>query len=89
MTKKPIVIKNIAKINKELNHTKTDDIVDKWVNKHEESKETKEFDHDKETRFTIMIPTYLHRRIKKHCAGKSISMKRKLIEIFKENFPEI
>ena len=43
---------------------------------------------NEETRFTIVIPTYMHRRIKKYCASKGISIKIKLFEILKKEFPE-
>lgn len=39
-------------------------------------------------RFTIILPRYLHKRIKKTCAADGITMTEKLIEIFKEKFPE-
>jgi hypothetical protein len=94
MTKKPIIIKNISK----LNHLKKttsfpDDLVDKWVNTEIDSfKEHKNITipskETEETRLTILIPTYLHRRIKKYCASHSLSMKEKIIQVFIANFPE-
>lgn len=39
-------------------------------------------------RFTIVIPRYLHKRIKKTCAVEGITMSEKLTQIFEENFPE-
>ena len=41
-----------------------------------------------ESRFTIVIPKYLHRRIKKSCAINDVSMKDTLIRILEEAFPE-
>ena len=41
-----------------------------------------------ESRFTIVIPTYLHTRIKKHCAINSTPMKLLLTEILLKEFPE-
>jgi|GEM_PF-1751744 len=42
----------------------------------------------KESRFTIVIPAYLHTRIKKHCAINSVPMKKLLTEILLREFPE-
>ena len=42
----------------------------------------------KESRFTIVIPSYLHTRIKKHCAINSVPMKKLLTEILLNQFPE-
>ena len=42
----------------------------------------------KESRFTIVIPSYLHTRIKKHCAINSVPMKKLLTEILLKQFPE-
>lgn len=93
MTKKPIIIKSITQLNKKKSVDSSDDALDQWVNKESDDAEKKIATIDaknttEETRFTIMMPTYLHRRVKKYCASRSISMKTKLIEIFKENFPE-
>lgn len=41
-----------------------------------------------ESRFTIVIPTYLHTRIKKHCVVNSTPMKALLTEILLKEFPE-
>ena len=41
-----------------------------------------------ESRFTIVIPSYLHIRIKKHCAIHSISIKDALTDILLKEFPE-
>ena len=41
-----------------------------------------------ESRFTIVIPSYLHTRIKKHCAINSVPMKSLLTEILLKEFPE-
>jgi predicted DNA binding CopG/RHH family protein len=42
----------------------------------------------KESRFTVVIPDYLHKRIKKYCAVNGIPMKEKITEIFEKEFPE-
>jgi hypothetical protein len=42
----------------------------------------------KESRFTIVIPAYLHMRIKKYCAVNSIPMKQAITEVFLKEFPE-
>jgi hypothetical protein len=41
-----------------------------------------------ESRFTIVIPKYLHTRIKKHCVVNSTPMKALLTEILLKEFPE-
>jgi hypothetical protein len=92
MSKKPITIKSLSTLNKNKNLNTSDILVDKWVNKEEVVVGTINdlpiIEEDKETRLTVLIPTYLHRRIKKHCASHSISMKEKIIQVFKEKFPE-
>lgn len=94
MTRKPITIKNISKLNQKKPTSIPDNIVDKWVNMEPDNNfsnntiTTSLFEEIEETRLTILIPTYLHRRIKKYCASHSLSMKEKITQIFKENFPE-
>jgi len=91
MTKKPITIKSLSTLSKNKNLSIPDDLVDKWVNKELKNNfsDNKNITNtSEETRLTILIPTYLHRRIKKFCASHSISMKEKIIQVFKENFPE-
>lgn len=93
MTKKPITIKNLSTLRKNKNSI-PEHVVDQWVNmkidNFSDIKDTSQNSSEiiEETRLTILIPTYLHRRIKKYCAGHSLSMKEKIIQIFKENFPE-
>jgi len=41
------------------------------------------------SRFTIVIPEYMHRRIKKYCAAHGISMKERLLTLLEKEFPEI
>lgn len=53
-----------------------------------ESTKTKRLDLIDECRFTIVIPSYLHTRIKKHCVVKSIPMKILLTKILLTEFPE-
>lgn len=40
------------------------------------------------SRFTVIMPEYLHRRIKKYCAVQGLPMKDKIIEILEKEFPE-
>lgn len=96
MTKKQITIKSLSKLTANKNSNTVEDLVDKWVNKeldplttNKPSDPSNSLDLVEETRFTISIPKYLHRRIKKYCASSSISMKKKLIEVLEANFPEI
>lgn len=79
-----------------------DNFVDQWVN---ESASKTENSFSKNTaisnsvkhqsnikdefKFTLVIPTYLHRRIKKYCAIHGISIKEKLTEIFEKEFSEV
>lgn len=92
MPKKPIKIKSLASIESTKSVEHADELIDQWVNENENSAITKNADlkstEIKETRFTVVIPTFLHKRIKKYCAAHSISMKTKLVELFEENFPE-
>ena len=89
MTRKTITIKSISKLNQKKNTPIPDNIVDKWVNMELDNKSITPHSYEiEETRLTILVPTYLHRRIKKYCASHSISMKEKIIQVFKENFPE-
>lgn len=63
--------------------------IDEWVNKDAPSLSPPQAKKDNESyRFTIDIPKYLHRRIKKTCAIEDKTMKNKLMEILLENFPE-
>ncbi|MEN8237174.1 MAG: hypothetical protein ABFQ95_06510 [Pseudomonadota bacterium] len=39
-------------------------------------------------KFSVDLPVYLHRRLKKSCAIQGISMKEQIIEILENNFPE-
>jgi len=41
-----------------------------------------------ESRFTLVIPSYLHTRIKKHCVVNGVSMKTLLTDILLKEFPE-
>lgn len=91
MRKNPIKIKNISKLKRPLSSSLPEDVADKWVNNISDTQQsliTKDITNESEIRFTVVIPTYLHRRIKKYCANNAISMKEKLTQIFKDNFPE-
>lgn len=39
-------------------------------------------------RFTVVIPTYLHRRIKKNCAINGVKMGGAITEVLEKAFPE-
>lgn len=88
MTKKKIFIKPILELRN------AEKIIDNWVSPSPESIKEKEFTQDKSSslqtdyRFTVVIPEFLHRRIKKYCAVNGISIKEKLTEIFEKEFPE-
>jgi hypothetical protein len=57
-------------------------------NKTEPEKINKQLSLIEESRFTIVIPTYLHTRIKKHCVVNGTPMKALLTEILLKEFPE-
>ena len=88
MSKKKITIKSAAHLRG------IENALDAWVNNNTNSPETKtastksQVSVEEETRFTIVIPTYLHRRIKKKCAVEGLSMKNLLKEILLDAFPE-
>lgn len=74
--------------------------IDEWVNKPMHGSEqrqehapqtppTVEKEHEDLFRFTFMLPTYLHRRIKKTCAVEGVSIKDKLTGILLDHFPEM
>ena len=93
MNKKSITIKNISKLKKN-NSPLPSDIADKWVNEVNSPNisENKYLDtalhQEEEIRFTVVLPIYLHKRVKKYCASNSISMKKKITQIFLDSFPE-
>lgn len=87
MKKKPITIKSISKFKPLPKSSLPDDIADKWVEEGE-SQEVTSKKPTEEIRFTIVIPSYLHKRIKKYCVNNTISMKDKLTQLFVDNFPE-
>ena len=64
--------------------------IDAWVNQAKPlSEPAQPSNKDIESyRFTIDIPKFLHKRIKKTCAVEDTTMKDKLMEILLENFPE-
>jgi hypothetical protein len=88
MNKKKITIKPTFKLRD------VDKALDNWVNdttNTPDHNESKIFNHplkDNVSRFTIQIPDFLHRRIKKMCAIEGISMKDKLLDILLREFPE-
>lgn len=87
MTKKPITIKSISKLKPLPKSSLPDEIADKWVEEFEPQAVAPKKPIE-EIRFTIVIPSYLHKRIKKYCVNNTISMKDKLTQLFTDNFPE-
>ena len=89
MSKKKIIFKPKAQL-EQINKTIDDWVFDKSSNSENISTNTdvSKSNDSAESRFTIVIPTYLHRRIKKYCAAQGISIKEKLTEIFEEKFPQ-
>ena len=89
MIKKKITIKPILELRN------AEKKIDDWIN-YSSKEEIEERDpiQEKSTalqtdyRFTVVIPEFLHRRIKKYCAVNGISIKEKLTEIFEKEFPE-
>lgn len=67
-----------------------EDKLDQWVNSDvKESTIDTQLDNEfSESRFTIVIPQLLHRRIKKYCAIKGLSMKTYLTEILEKEIKE-
>lgn len=47
-----------------------------------------QMENKKDYRFTVVIPLYLHRKIKKYCVSQGISIKEKLMQIFEKEFPD-
>lgn len=90
MSKKKIIFKPKIELD-QLNKRIDDWVLDKPTN----TPETLSYNNEKkenkidEARFTIVIPEYLHRRIKKQCASEGISIKEKLTNIFEKEFPLI
>jgi len=68
--------------------------IDDWVNTPIEKGQEQEVSslsiQEKEStkKMTIIIPSHLHRRIKKHCAVYETSMREKIIELLEEAFRE-
>ena len=62
--------------------------LDQWVTGELSSIPTNKTNKEETYRFTVVIPTYLHRRIKKHCAVKGLKMKDVISEILENEFPE-
>ena len=96
---KSVSIKSLKSMRKD-NSTIIEKIADEWVggaiksqNNFQQSKtqqnlEKTQLNTTTESRFTLVIPTYLHTRIKKHCAINAIPMKKLLTEILLKEFPE-
>lgn len=90
MSKKKLNIKPIKSIQRDRKEI-PNDIVDSWVDKSitkTASNQRKQLELIEETRFTIVIPTYLHTRIKKFCASNSVSMKNAISETLLKAFPK-
>jgi len=86
MSKKKITIKPASDLRN------YEEIVDAWVNDKPIVPQNEPLNLQntvaEESRFTIVIPTFLHRRIKKKCAIEGLSMKEMLIQILTNAFPE-
>lgn len=90
MNKRKIIIKPVLELRK------AEKAVDEWVSHSSIANVEESENHKTKTmiplqtdyRFTVVIPEFLHRRIKKHCAVHGISIKEKLTEIFEKEFPE-
>lgn len=89
--KKPIKIKTLSRLKSNNTHDKDipDEIADKWV-KNQHNISSSKLDHLSEdmSRFTIVIPNDLHKRIKQYCVVHSVSMKDKISAILNTSFPK-
>ncbi len=88
MNKKKVTIKPASQLRG------VEEALDAWVN---DKTNTPDYDghqssaqssQENLSRFTIQIPDFLHRRIKKTCAIEGISMKDKLLNVLLREFPE-
>lgn len=93
VSKKKITFKKKGNLTSSLKEA--DQIIDRWVmgdqaqNEPTPSPNLPPATMKEETyRFTVVMPSYLHRRIKKTCAIEGVSMKERIIEILEEKFPE-
>ena len=87
MRKKKITIKPASHLRG------VEDAIDSWVNDRSNTPDhhqpnSQSSSTEDLSRFTILIPTFLHRRIKKNCAIEGSSMKDKIEEILLREFPE-
>lgn len=62
--------------------------LDQWVSGSSPLPPSPAIKDDSTYRFTVVIPTYLHRRIKKTCAINGIKMGRAITEVLEKAFPE-
>jgi hypothetical protein len=65
--------------------------IDEWVLQKNSKNEIEEENSTPPTeyfRFTVVLPDWLHKRIKKTCAVSGISMKKKIITLLEKEFPE-
>ncbi len=96
MTKKTISFKKVADLREEAEKK-----IDDWIGQDEKVSQTpvqpiteqpeltqNEKREEEESRFTVVMPVYLHKRIKKQCVIEEITMRDKLVEIFLSEFPE-
>ena len=65
---------------------KVEELADEWVTKGKV--ETPPPDLVETTRFTIDIPTELHRKIKSYCALKGVKMKEEIQVLLEAHFTE-
>jgi polyhydroxyalkanoate synthesis regulator phasin len=74
------------------NNKKVEELMDQWVSKGslEQSKNVSQISDDSTslTRFTIDIPSELHRKIKSFCALKGVKMKEEIQVLLENHFTE-
>lgn len=88
MSKKKVTIKSATQLRA------MDEILDAWVNDktntpdHNDQQNPSKLAVEELSRFTIQIPNFLHRRIKKSCAIEGVTMRDKLLDLLLREFPE-
>lgn len=99
MNRKKITIKPKSSLTRKPLDLELEERVDKWVMEGiptspqqdvpSSEKPTQNTNPEiEESRFTIVIPTYLHRRIKKYCAINGLTMKDVIFDVLVSKFPE-
>lgn len=83
MVKKKLTIKSLSQLKKQSKPI-PEDIENTWIDGTKSNNNIK--DNLNETRFTIVLPSNLHKDIKKYCATRSVSMKEKITQILTDFF---